>query len=133
MGPLLTTTEAQNGGKYDFIIEPDHNKSIPVDQVCARTLLRALSPGCPPIASPTISNCVCFYLLACCASQFYLRLIANCGCFQGFWDDLMASSRAWGLKTYEQDWLHNEFTGLDAVRHPELKVRTPAHTKHPGW
>ena len=45
----------------------------------------------------------------------------------------MASSRAWGLKTYEQDWLHNEFTGLDAVRHPELKVRTPAHTKHPGW
>ena len=39
----------QNGGKYDFIIEPDHNKSIPVDQVCARTLLRALSPGCPPL------------------------------------------------------------------------------------
>ena len=29
---------------------------------------------------------------------------------QRFWDDLMASSKAWGLTVYEQDWLHNEVT-----------------------
>ena len=60
-----TVYAKQNGGDWDFIVEPENHKSIPVEQ--------------------------------------------------GFWDYLMESSRAWGLKVYEQDWLHNEFTGLDAV------------------
>ena len=60
-----TVYAKQNGGDWDFIVEVDNHKSIPVEQ--------------------------------------------------GFWDYLMESSRAWGLKVYEQDWLHNEFTGLDAV------------------
>jgi len=33
---------------------------------------------------------------------------------QQFWDDLMSSSRKWGLKTYEQDWLYNEFSWMKA-------------------
>eukprot|EP00055_Hartaetosiga_balthica_P010247 m.43186 g.43186 ORF g.43186 m.43186 type:complete len:767 (+) comp7096_c0_seq2:66-2366(+) len=31
---------------------------------------------------------------------------------QEFWDFLMSSSKAWGLYTYEQDWLYNEFEGV---------------------
>ena len=29
-----------------------------------------------------------------------------------FWDWLLAKSKAWGLATYEQDWLYNEFEGV---------------------
>jgi hypothetical protein len=32
-----------------------------------------------------------------------------------FWDYLFRSSKAWGLSVYEQDWLHNEWEGLDAT------------------
>ena len=35
---------------------------------------------------------------------------------QGFWDWLLTRSVAeWGLTTYEQDWLHNEFEGVSAL------------------
>jgi len=35
---------------------------------------------------------------------------------QVFWDDLMANKTAeWGLAVYEQDWLYNEFEGLNAT------------------
>jgi len=35
---------------------------------------------------------------------------------QTFWDDLLANAtRAWGLAVYEQDWLHNEWEGLDVT------------------
>ena len=26
----------------------------------------------------------------------------------GFWDALLASGKAWGLTTYEQDWMHTQ-------------------------
>jgi hypothetical protein len=55
----------QNGGSYNFIVEAESGKAIPVDQQ--------------------------------------------------FWDDLMANSTRWGLTMYEQDWLHNEFEGLNAT------------------
>jgi hypothetical protein len=35
--------------------------------------------------------------------------------FQAFWDWLMESNRNWGMMTYEQDWLYNEFQGLNAT------------------
>ena len=54
-----------NGGRYNFIVEPQHNLSIPDD---AR-----------------------------------------------FWDDLLGEAKSWGLVVYEQDWLHNEWAGLDAT------------------
>jgi hypothetical protein len=31
---------------------------------------------------------------------------------QHFWDDLMESSRKWGMYTYEQDWLDSEFDNV---------------------
>eukprot|EP01060_Flectonema_neradi_P022193 TRINITY_DN3046_c2_g1_i1.p1 TRINITY_DN3046_c2_g1~~TRINITY_DN3046_c2_g1_i1.p1 ORF type:complete len:565 (+),score=113.29 TRINITY_DN3046_c2_g1_i1:50-1696(+) len=34
---------------------------------------------------------------------------------QAFWDWLLGSSKSWGLRVYEQDWLHNEFTKLNAT------------------
>jgi len=55
----------QNGGNYEFIVEPHNQKSIPVDQ--------------------------------------------------RFWDDLLANATKWGLINYEQDWLHNEFEGLQCT------------------
>ena len=35
---------------------------------------------------------------------------------QRFWDDLMHNGTAWGLAVYEQDWLYNEFEGLNATQ-----------------
>jgi len=32
---------------------------------------------------------------------------------QDFWNYLFSTSRQWGLYTYEQDWLYNEFLGLN--------------------
>jgi len=32
-----------------------------------------------------------------------------------FWVDLLTNATAWGLSVYEQDWLHNEFEGLQAT------------------
>nr|KAG5710636.1 hypothetical protein BaRGS_013282 [Batillaria attramentaria] len=59
-----TTYAKQNGGKYNFIVEPE--KAVPNDQ--------------------------------------------------SFWDDLLANAtKAWGLYTYEQDWLNREFSGMDAL------------------
>jgi hypothetical protein len=34
---------------------------------------------------------------------------------QPFWDDLMMSSKAWGMVVYEQDWLHNEWEKLNCT------------------
>jgi len=34
---------------------------------------------------------------------------------QEFWDDLMAESKSWGMAVYEQDWLHNEWEGLQST------------------
>ena len=34
---------------------------------------------------------------------------------QEFWDYLMASSKAWGMQVYEQDWLHNEWEKMNAT------------------
>jgi len=34
---------------------------------------------------------------------------------RAFWDYLLDFSRPWGLVTYEQDWLHNEFENLQAM------------------
>ena len=55
----------QNGGDFDFILEPENGKGIPTEQA--------------------------------------------------FWDFLMKSSKEWGLSVYEQDWLHNEWEGLNAT------------------
>ena len=35
---------------------------------------------------------------------------------QAFWDDLMAGGAAWGMAVYEQDWMYNEFLGLNATQ-----------------
>eukprot|EP00755_Sulcionema_specki_P005652 Sspe_Gene.33353::Locus_16286_Transcript_1_1_Confidence_1.000_Length_2525::g.33353::m.33353 len=35
---------------------------------------------------------------------------------QGFWDYLLGKSKAWGLSTYEQDWLYNEFNGVPLLQ-----------------
>ena len=55
----------QNGGKYDFIVERQNHKAIPVSQ--------------------------------------------------SFWNELMNFSKTWGMVVYEQDWLHNEWEGLNAT------------------
>lgn len=34
---------------------------------------------------------------------------------QGFWDWLLSDARKWGLHTYEQDWLYNEFSELNCT------------------
>lgn len=35
---------------------------------------------------------------------------------QSFWDDLLRNgTQKWGLAVYEQDWLHNEWEGMDAT------------------
>ena len=34
---------------------------------------------------------------------------------QAFWDYLMVSSKEWGMAVYEQDWLHNEWEGMNAT------------------
>ena len=34
---------------------------------------------------------------------------------QAFWDWLMGTAKAWGLYTYEQDWLFTEFVGASAM------------------
>ncbi|KAJ1458189.1 hypothetical protein M885DRAFT_95114 [Pelagophyceae sp. CCMP2097] len=33
-----------------------------------------------------------------------------------FWDFLMQSSKDWGMRVYEQDWLYNEFVALKATK-----------------
>jgi hypothetical protein len=43
---------------------------------------------------------------------------------QDFWDDLMESSRKWGLYTYEQDWLDREFDGLKQLTENATLGRT---------
>jgi len=32
---------------------------------------------------------------------------------QRFWDDLLREAKGWGLTTYEQDWLYNQFRGMN--------------------
>eukprot|EP00930_Biecheleria_cincta_P027703 TRINITY_DN19402_c0_g1_i1.p1 TRINITY_DN19402_c0_g1~~TRINITY_DN19402_c0_g1_i1.p1 ORF type:complete len:568 (-),score=57.08 TRINITY_DN19402_c0_g1_i1:245-1948(-) len=61
-----TVYARENGGQYDFIVEKEGGKAIPVEQ--------------------------------------------------RFWDDLMINGTRWGLSVYEQDWLHNEWEGLNATR-----------------
>ena len=34
---------------------------------------------------------------------------------QHFWDDLLGNATRWGMRTYEQDWLHNEWETLEAT------------------
>jgi len=34
---------------------------------------------------------------------------------QEFWDWLLADARKWGLRTYEQDWLYNEFSEMNCT------------------
>jgi len=34
---------------------------------------------------------------------------------QAFWDYLMSYSKGWGMAVYEQDWLHNEWEGLNCT------------------
>jgi len=41
-----------------------------------------------------------------------------------FWDDLFHQSKKWGLYTYEQDWLHNEFLSLNATLTTVDRART---------
>lgn len=61
-----TTYAAANGGSYDFLIEAQNKKALPLEQ--------------------------------------------------RFWEDLLRNaSQDWGLAVYEQDWLHNEWEGLDAT------------------
>ena len=62
-----TTYAKQNGGAYDFIVEPLNQLAIPAEGA--------------------------------------------------FWDDLLRNaSRRFGMAVYEQDWLYNEFNGLNATR-----------------
>ena len=43
---------------------------------------------------------------------------------QHFWDALFASAKLWGLYTYEQDWLYNEFLGLNlTMEHVDVAER----------
>jgi hypothetical protein len=34
---------------------------------------------------------------------------------QIFWDDLLQNASEWGMSVYEQDWLHNEFDGMEVL------------------
>jgi hypothetical protein len=43
---------------------------------------------------------------------------------QAFWDDLMESSRKWGLYTYEQDWLDREFDDVKQLTTNASLART---------
>ena len=38
----------------------------------------------------------------------------------------MASSKAWGMAVYEQDWLHNEWEGLNSRRRACHFADTPS-------
>ncbi|CAG0900286.1 unnamed protein product [Darwinula stevensoni] len=60
-----TTYATENGGEYEFLIEPENGKALPLER--------------------------------------------------RFWDDLLDEARVWGLVTYEQDWLDQTYTGLDAL------------------
>eukprot|EP01060_Flectonema_neradi_P036317 TRINITY_DN694_c0_g1_i1.p1 TRINITY_DN694_c0_g1~~TRINITY_DN694_c0_g1_i1.p1 ORF type:complete len:723 (+),score=190.92 TRINITY_DN694_c0_g1_i1:41-2209(+) len=43
---------------------------------------------------------------------------------QEFWDFLLGKSKAWGLYTYEQDWLYNEFNGVPLLTKNATMART---------
>ncbi len=43
---------------------------------------------------------------------------------QRFWDDLFAEAKLWGLRTYEQDWLYNQFRGLNHTLKSVHNART---------
>eukprot|EP00659_Diplonema_papillatum_P007521 gene7521-11520_t len=58
----------QNGGKYNFLVEPNSQSGVAIPQD------------------------------------------------QEFWDDLLAEAKVWGLATYEQDWLNDEFNWLNCTR-----------------
>eukprot|EP01064_Diplonema_japonicum_P018967 TRINITY_DN2766_c0_g1_i1.p1 TRINITY_DN2766_c0_g1~~TRINITY_DN2766_c0_g1_i1.p1 ORF type:complete len:748 (+),score=157.49 TRINITY_DN2766_c0_g1_i1:51-2294(+) len=42
---------------------------------------------------------------------------------QDFWDFLMERSKAWGLTTYEQDWLYNEFNSVPYLQRSATMAR----------
>eukprot|EP01061_Rhynchopus_euleeides_P007092 TRINITY_DN1606_c0_g1_i4.p1 TRINITY_DN1606_c0_g1~~TRINITY_DN1606_c0_g1_i4.p1 ORF type:complete len:755 (+),score=302.52 TRINITY_DN1606_c0_g1_i4:45-2309(+) len=43
---------------------------------------------------------------------------------QRFWDDLMANASKWGMATYEQDWLYNEFQTTPILHESATQGRT---------
>ena len=43
---------------------------------------------------------------------------------QRFWDDLIGNGTKWGLKTYEQDWMYNEFDNTPLLRTSATQART---------
>ena len=43
---------------------------------------------------------------------------------QEFWDWLLETSKEWGLYTYEQDWLYNEFNGVPLLTKNATMART---------
>ena len=43
---------------------------------------------------------------------------------QRFWDDLMSNASKWGLKTYEQDWMYNEFDNTPLLHESATQART---------
>ena len=43
---------------------------------------------------------------------------------QRFWDDLIANSTKWGMSTYEQDWLYNEFNNCSLLHESATQART---------
>ena len=44
------------------------------------------------------------------------RLGAATGITSAYMTDLMAGGAAWGMAVYEQDWMYNEFLGLNATQ-----------------
>ena len=43
---------------------------------------------------------------------------------QAFWDDLMESSKKWGLSVYEQDWLDREYDNVGVLHTNATLART---------
>ncbi|KAJ9459555.1 hypothetical protein DIPPA_32060 [Diplonema papillatum] len=43
---------------------------------------------------------------------------------QRFWDDLLGNASKWGLKTYEQDWLYNEYNSVPLLHESPTQART---------
>jgi hypothetical protein len=107
----------QHGGGYDFAIEP--RKPLPLHE-----------------AAPSSANRT---KLTHRRLKFYnpmapLPYGAAVPLEQRFWDDLFADAKGWGLYTYEQDWLHNEFltlnytlATLDGARRWLLQMGRAAH------
>ena len=100
----IETPYAQaNGGKYDFIVEktglkPPTSSNASFSQTDESKNNKPLPPDIVDYKEAT--------------KPYGAAMPTD----KTFWDDLFEKSVQWGLYTYEQDWLHNEFLTLNSTK-----------------